>query len=100
MKLLYCPACNDIFNLSFIERRCSCGKTCGHYKEDGIKAEFSGGVPLAIHNAEFRAAIEAQKKADPKQQGFVDSFGERFGAWIIPANSTSFRPTKNKRKGK
>ena len=96
MKLLYCPACGDVFNLVFIPKTCSCGKTQGHYKQDGLHAEFSGGVPIGIHNGEFHKALQRQQKKNPMQKLEKDSLGERFEAWVCPANSTRF--VKKRRK--
>ena len=96
MKLLYCPLCGDLFNLVFIERSCGCGKTRGHYKQDGLQAEFVGGVPIGIHNEEFQKAIDNQQKKNPLQKMERDSLGERFSAWVCPANSTRFIKKRRK----
>lgn len=65
MKLLYCPACNHIFNLTNHLRSCQCGEVKGLYV-DNSHAEVSGkGYSIAIGNGSFFAAL-ANKDNDGK----------------------------------
>lgn len=87
MKLLLCPHCGDIFNLSSAEKFCSCKKTVGKYI-DNVNAEYSGGTPFCFSNPSFVAARFNQHTNDEVDpEGF---YGERFEAWICPANSKTF----------
>jgi hypothetical protein len=60
MKLLYCCFCGDIFNLTMKEKSCGCGNIKGNYLEDGLNAEWSGGIgtPFMINSNDFRKAIK------------------------------------------
>lgn len=51
MKLLFCPACHDVFKLDLQLRFCECGRCCGRYEADYQHAVVNGqGVSLAIDN--------------------------------------------------
>ena len=89
MKLLLCPECDDIFNLSTKLKKCSCGKTKGKYKKEGINATFSGGIPFCIHNRDFVEALSAQRYNDVHATNI--KHGVRFEAWICPKNSDTFK---------
>ena len=57
MKLLFCPACSDVFKLTYDLRCCSCGKVRGRYTDDTF-AEVNGeGYSLAIGNGSLLAAL-------------------------------------------
>ena len=62
MKLLFCPHCGDIFNLSKEIKICSCGKTQGVYLKNGSDAVYDGGIPLGINNNSFLSAIYAEQE--------------------------------------
>lgn len=76
MKLLLCLECNHIFNLSYREKSCSCGKIKGQYI-DKLNAVYSGdsAVPLGIDNYSLARAIKYQPE---------EGLGERFVAFTIP----------------
>jgi len=58
MKLLYCPDCNSVFNLTLEEKECSCGKCKGRYV-DFLNAETNGeGICLAMVNSDILHAIK------------------------------------------
>lgn len=76
MKLLKCPHCSDIFNLTLTEKSCSCGKTKGKYSQDGINAIVSpSSVAIGFQNSSFLRALDRQP---------VAGMGEEFTAFIIP----------------
>lgn len=84
MKLVRCKKCNDIILLRVYEKRsCFCGESSGQYYTDGVKAWYSGehAVPLGIDNPSLRKAIKNQPE---------DGLGERFEAFVIPKNCTTF----------
>jgi len=75
MKLLYCPECEDLFNLRAGKWKiCSCGKARGRYM-DGLQAVYSGGIPVGFQNRSFRAALLGQPEK---------GLGRRFEAFVIP----------------
>lgn len=82
MKLLLCLACEDIFNLDYQEKSCSCGLTKGKYN-DHRNAVYSGkhAVPLAIDNVTFIDAIRNQPK---------EGLGRHFTAIVIPEKCPTF----------
>lgn len=88
MKLLYCPECNDMFNLSLKEKKCSCGKVKGKYT-DSLNAVFSGGIPFCIHNQDFVEAVKGQSYNDVHATNV--KYGVRFQAWICPKNSDTYK---------
>jgi len=61
MKLLFCPNCGDIFNITPSEvRKCRCGDVRGKYNPDGHTAVTNGnGFCLGINNNDLRKAIMA-----------------------------------------
>lgn len=82
MKLLYCPNCQDIFNLAVHNKECSCGATKGHYCEDGFHAIYtSPGVPLGLLNSEFVRALKEQPAI---------GLGVTFTAFVIPKKCPTF----------
>lgn len=88
MKLLYCPSCGDIFNLTYESKKCSCGKVYGHYLPDGLHAIYNKGIPLCINNNSLKEALQKQEKNDvifPQE-----IYGARFESWICPASSNTF----------
>lgn len=57
MKLIYCPFCLDIFNLSFKRKTCSCGKCYGEYVNN-VQAQVSAdSISLGLGNGAFNKAI-------------------------------------------
>lgn len=59
MKLIYCPACKDLFRLMKTFRFCKCKESWGRYKTDGRHAIIGGqAIPLGIDNASFKNAIK------------------------------------------
>lgn len=76
------PSCDDIFNLDYEEKTCSCGETKGHYK-DSRNAVYSGkhAIPLAIDNVTFAEAIRNQPK---------EGLGSHFTSIVIPKKCPTF----------
>ncbi len=62
MKLIWCPACCDLFQLSFDLRSCSCGRCKGRYTTSR-QAEVNGeGLSVGIANGDFDSAQRYVKK--------------------------------------
>ncbi|GAA2357901.1 hypothetical protein [Dactylosporangium salmoneum] len=60
MKLLYCAHCGDIVRLFPEKRSCLCGKSWGHYLEDGATTvQTWPGLSLGIANPDFTQAQAA-----------------------------------------
>jgi len=90
MKLLVCRKCNDIFNLSRKDKKCSCGETGGKYVDE-LNAEIFGDCqPIGIANGSFRQAYQIQKYEDslPKKKDECCK-GVEFTAFFIPKSATS-----------
>lgn len=83
MKLLLCEECSDIFNLSFEEKSCSCGKAKGQYLDE-INAVYSGGIPLGFANTTFVRAILQRPESGA---------GKEFVAFVIPVDCPTFKKT-------
>jgi len=81
MKLLFCLKCNDIFNLNFAGKTCSCNATGGRYL-DNINAEYWGdyAIPLGFENNSLKQAIIKQTNNPP---------GPEFTAFVIPKQASS-----------
>lgn len=90
MKLIYCPECSTIFNLSPKQpRRCDCGLCGGHYQPDGINAEYYGpAVIFGIGNRSFLRAIVMQEVLDREGDSAA---GAPFDAFLIPANAPTIK---------
>jgi hypothetical protein len=75
MKLLVCLECQDVFNLRYETKACSCGKSSGKYFEDGLHAEYQGPcLPLGFANSSFIKALKEQPQRD---------WGKEFTAFVI-----------------
>jgi hypothetical protein len=60
VKLLYCAHCGDIVRLFPEKRFCLCGKSWGHYLEDGATTvQTWPGLSLGIANPDFVDAQDA-----------------------------------------
>ena len=93
MKLLFCPECKDVFNLTFKNKSCSCGKTYGKYVDD-LNAEISkDSIPLGFANSSFLFAVRVQLMLNDKEQDNpnVCCKGEEFTAFVIPDWATSIK---------
>ena len=91
MKLLLCKECVSVFNLTFKEKTCECGKTKGKYL-DKLNAEYSGpGVPIGFSNKSFIDAIRIQEFFNDKEKDNKDVCcrGEEFDSFVIPDWATS-----------
>ena len=76
MKLLVCVACNDVFNLNYKDKSCSCGKSKGKYLKDGLHAEYEGPcIPLGFRNDSFHKAL--------REQPATGYEGKEFTAFVI-----------------
>lgn len=93
MKLLYCPECGDIFNLTTTEKSCSCGATSGRYL-DYLNAVYKGGIPLGITNTSFENAIARQAWLNEEKE--IPFLGANFEAFVIPSNCKTFKKEKQK----
>lgn len=83
MKLLFCPHCNDVFNLTRDLKTCKCGRNYGRYIDE-INAEISEtAVALGFENSEFVEAMRDHIR-EP-----IGSRGKEFTAFVIPDNSKS-----------
>jgi hypothetical protein len=75
MKLLVCLKCNDVFNLNYEKKTCSCEQTWGKYFSDGLHAEYGGPcLPLGFANGSFETALLNQPEKD---------WGKEFTAFVI-----------------
>jgi hypothetical protein len=82
MKLLVCPKCADVFNLTLDkEKSCSCGFTKGKYV-DNIYAEYEGGVPLGFYNSQFLDALRNHHQ---------NGLGINFTAFAIRKDCSTFK---------
>jgi len=88
VKLLFCPTCKDIFNLTYESKRCKCGCVQGQYESDGLHAIYSAGIPLCFSNNSFNIALEEQLKTNIARP--EEFYGARFEAWICPVSSDTF----------
>lgn len=83
-----------MFSLSLVLDFCDCMNASGKYEEDGVNAYYSEQekgtvIPLCISNPSFVDAITCQKIKDAiTPEAF---YGERFEAWVCPANSKTFK---------
>lgn len=76
MKLIFCPACQDVVRLFSRGRFCFCEKSWGQYKKDGKNAIVGGeAVPLGFGNGTFLEALSKRPQ---------DGLGYRFTAFVIP----------------
>lgn len=77
MKLIFCPECHSIFNLTLVEKSCKCGKSSGSYMADLRTVEVSEtSIVFCFNNSEFTDAIVNTK---PTQR-----VGINFSAWVLP----------------
>lgn len=81
MKLLLCPDCGDVFNLSSAEKSCTCGTTRGYYV-DNLNAVYEGGIPLGFTNSTFLNAVRTQPQS---------GLGREFTAFVIPKECPTFK---------
>jgi hypothetical protein len=80
VKLLFCPHCQDIVRLFPEKRTCRCGKSWGHYLDDGATTvQTWPSLSLGLANPDFRSA-EATFAADPR--AFTAALTIR--SWINP----------------
>jgi len=80
MKLLYCPHCGDIVRLFPERRACKCGKSWGHYLEDGsTTVQTWPSLSLGIANPDFQAA---QRSFAATPEAFSPLMAMR--CWINP----------------
>lgn len=85
MKLIMCPHCTDLFNLSTARlRKCSCGKSWGQYK-GALKATYGGdAIPVGISNNSLLEALNNRTGPNP-------SFEElSFNAFFVRPTSPNF----------
>jgi hypothetical protein len=94
MKLLICLKCEDVFNLTKVEKQCGCGETKGRYI-DNMNAVISGNCkPLGFHNGKFKTAFFMQKMEDEAQAKLntdVCCEGVPFDAFFIPDTAKSIK---------
>lgn len=80
MKLILCPECNDIFNLSINTKKCSCGKCYGRYKDNVNAFVSTDSIVIGFHNGSL---IEALTKTPLPERG------TDFKAFIISKKAKS-----------
>ncbi|WP_238007132.1 hypothetical protein KZZ52_37250 [Dactylosporangium sp. AC04546] len=82
MKLLYCAHCGDIVRLFPEKRFCRCGKSWGHYLDDGATTvQTWPGLSLGIANPDF---VQAQQAFGDDVTRFSPLLTMR--CWINPAS--------------
>lgn len=83
MKLLVCLECHDIFNLREDKTKsCSCGKSSGKYRQDGLHADYQGPcLPLGVNNGSLVHAMQNQPES---------GMGKEFNAFVIPKQCETF----------
>ena len=83
MKLILCPACQDVVKAGLRETRfCQCGKSWGKYR-DPLNAEYGGeAIPLGLLNNELRLAVLGQPQA---------GLGAQFTAFVIPKECPTYK---------
>lgn len=64
MKLLYCPYCNDVFQLRVgTVRTCECGECKGKYDDNAATAVTNGkGIDVAIGNGSLADAVVKMRR--------------------------------------
>ena len=77
MKLVFCPACHDVFRLWMgEERHCRCGASWGKYLGDDLTGKIGGqAIPLCIPNDSLREAVSHRPESGD---------GRPFAAFVIP----------------
>lgn len=83
MKLLVCLECHDVFNLREDRTKaCSCGKSSGKYRQDGLHADYQGPcLPLGFANGSFVHALQNQPES---------GWGKEFTAFVIQKKCDTF----------
>ena len=72
ITLIYCNSCADVVRLYKTTRTCACGKSGGHYKDDGYHAQIWGHCkPLNFAGSELSSALEGQLKWGKSIQFFA-----------------------------
>ena len=76
VKLIFCPQCEDIRRLAHGLRYCSCARSWGYYRGDGLNAVIGGGaIPIGFENKSFVEALKSRP---------AGGMGSRFEAFVIP----------------
>ena len=86
MKLLYCPACADVFSLDLHLKQCKCGRSKGLYV-DAVNAEVtSGAISVAIGNGSMMQAVSrvVGRKDGPLDRQAWQEEGKLNFAWVRP----------------
>jgi hypothetical protein len=82
VKLLYCPHCGDIVRLFPEKRFCLCGKSWGHYLDDGATTvQTWPGLSIGIANPDF---VEAEQAFGADMTRFSPMVTMR--CWINPVS--------------
>jgi hypothetical protein len=89
MKLVYCPACQDLFKMpvSKTHKKCMCGASGGRYMANGKNAVICGkAIPIGIDNREFMQAIKKRnKRTTASHNDFIHFMvSHPFKAFVIP----------------
>lgn len=84
MKLIYCPACEDIVLLMMWTRKCLCGGSGGRYLNEDVALLHGKAIPLGIHNTGFADALKNQPQ---------EGQGSEFPAFVIPKQCDTVRYT-------
>jgi len=95
MKLLYCSMCGDIFNLTHIDKKCSCGCVSGKYIDETHAITNGGGISLAIGNESFVDALiklYIYRKEDENRDFYIKNCN--ISCWCRPNCGTGNPHTK------
>lgn len=81
MKLMYCAHCHDVVKLFPEKRACRCGKSWGHYLDDGsTTVQTWPSLSLGIANPDF---VQAEQAFGASPNEFSPIMAMR--CWINPA---------------
>ena len=98
MKLLYCPKCYDMYNLSLDRMKsCHCGLTEGKYIDKENVEYYGPAVPLAIDNNSFYTRVRGKSKA---HKDLMDSFHGKgkIQCWLIEEGKQGYDQVEKKRR--
>lgn len=91
MKLLMCPTCLDIFNLTLETKTCVCGQSYGKYVND-LDVEISEiAIPIAFSSTSFDEALYRQRIENKYAKDDTCCKGQEFTAFFIPEWAKSIR---------
>ena len=100
MKLIYCPACKDLFKLHISKKpkSCMCGCSWGRYLKNGKNAIIGGfAIPIGIDNKSFMRAIKKRSELPPTPHNEFLYFAvpHLFEAFTIPKICATVKDEKD-----